>query len=342
VTKLGYVLGPWASGPPADGLATVMEAERLGFDSVWSAEAYGSDAFTPLAWYGAHTSTIKLATGIAQMPARTPTATAMAAMTLDHLCAGRFILGLGASGPQVVEGWYGQPYPRPLARSREYVDIIRRTVARHHPVTYAGQHFSLPFAGGTGLGKPLRTTIHPRRADLPIFLGAEGPNNVALAAEIADGWVAMLYPPKLDSYYRERLADGFARRSPDLRDPSEFEIVAVVPVAIDRQVETAADRLRPFFALYMGGMGARSANFHFEAIVRAGWEAEAMACQKRYLAGEKAEAIAGIPLALIEDFALVGPPEKIRDELPAWQATAMTTLVVNGSIAQLRTLSQLF
>ena len=193
--KLGLGMGYWSSGPPPDMLDTVLEAERLGFDSLWTAEAYGSDALTPLAWYGSHTSRIKLGTGICQMPARTPTAMAMAAMTLDHLSEGRLLLGLGASGPQVVEGWYGQSYPKPLARSREYIDVVRRAVARAEPVAFSGDHYTLPYAGGTGLGKALKSTIHPRRTEIPIYLGAEGPKNISLAAEIAmAGWPCSTRP----------------------------------------------------------------------------------------------------------------------------------------------------
>src|SRR5438309_4213182 len=179
--KLGLATGYWSSGPPPGIQESIAEAERLGFDSIWTAEAYGSDCFTPLAWWGAKTSRIKLGTAIAQLSARTPAATAMAAMTLDHLSGGRFILGIGASGPQVVEGWYGQPYPRPLERTREYVSIMRAVIARGGPVTYDGRHYQLPLPGGTGLGKPLRSILHPYRARIPIYLGAEGPKNVALA-----------------------------------------------------------------------------------------------------------------------------------------------------------------
>src|SRR5437773_1558762 len=180
--KLGLATGYWSSGPPPGIQDSIAEAERLGFDSIWTAEAYGSDAFTPLAWWGSQTSRIKLGTAIAQLSARTPAATAMAAMTLDHLSGGRFILGIGASGPQVVEGWYGQPYPRPLERTREYVEIVRRIFARDRPVEFSGRHYQLPYAGGTGLGKPLKSTVHPLRTDIPIYLGAEGPKNVAMAA----------------------------------------------------------------------------------------------------------------------------------------------------------------
>ncbi|HEY3240855.1 MAG TPA: LLM class F420-dependent oxidoreductase [Acidimicrobiia bacterium] len=339
--RLGYGIGYWSSGPPPGTAEAVQEAERLGFDSLWTAEAYGSDALTPLAWWGSQTSRMRLGSGICQMPARTPTATAMAAMTLDHLSDGRFILGLGASGPQVVEGWYGQPYPKPLARTREYVDIVRKTIRREQPVTFAGDHYTLPHEGGTGLGKALKSTIHPRRGDLPIFLGAEGPKNVALAAEIADGWVAMLVSPHDDAWYRERLAEGFARRAPDLRPASEFEVVCMVPVVINPDVEAAANVVRPHLALYAGGMGAKGANFHFDAIARAGFEAEADRIQELYLAGNKAEAIASIPVKMVEAFALVGPPEKIRDDLEAWKETVVTTVLVSGPVPLLRAVAEL-
>jgi F420-dependent oxidoreductase-like protein len=339
--RLGYGIGYWSSGPPPGTAEGVQEAERLGFDSLWTAEAYGSDALTPLAWWGSQTSRMRLGTGICQMPARTPTATAMAAMTMDHLSEGRFILGLGASGPQVVEGWYGQPYPKPLARTREYVDIVRQTIRREQPVTFAGDHYTLPLEGGTGLGKALKSTIHPRRGDLPLFIGAEGPKNVALAAEIADGWVAMLVSPHDDAWHRERLAEGFSRRAPDLRPASEFEVVCMVPVVINPDVEAAADMVRPHLALYAGGMGAKGANFHFDAIARAGFEAEADRIQELYLAGNKAEAIASIPVKMVEAFALVGPPEKIRDDLEAWKETVVTTMLVSGPVPLLRTVAEL-
>ena len=194
--KLGYNTGYWGAGPPAGAAEGIVEAERLGFDSIWTAEAYGSDALTPLAWWGATTERVKLGTGIMQLSARTPAATAMAAMTLDHLSGGRFILGIGASGPQVVEGWYGQPYPKPLARTREYVEVIRQIVRREAPVEFQGEHYSLPSSSGLGLGKPLKPTVHPLRTDLPIYLAAEGPKNVALAGEIGDGWLPLFFPPR--------------------------------------------------------------------------------------------------------------------------------------------------
>ena len=332
--------GYWGQLPPPEIIETTVDAERLGFDSVWTAEAYGSDALTPLAWFGSHTSRIKLGTGICQMPARTPTALGMAAMTLDHLSEGRVLLGVGASGPQVVEGWYGQPYPKPLARSREYIDILRTTIARE-PVEFSGDHYTLPYEGGTGLGKALKSTIHPRRSEIPIYLGAEGPKNIALAGEIADGWVAMLYSPKDDAWYRERLAEGFAKRSSERSSAEDFEVVCLTPAVINPDVEAAADMIRPHLALYAGGMGARGANFHFDAIARAGFEAEATKIQELYLAGNKKDAIAAVPTEMVEAMALIGPPEKIRDDIAAWEAGVVTTLLVTGPPVLLRALAEI-
>jgi F420-dependent oxidoreductase-like protein len=327
--KLGLQLGYWGSGPPPDALEQIHTAEALGFDSVWTAEAYGSDAFTPLAWWGSSTATVRLGTAIVQMFARAPTATAMAALTLDHLSSGRFILGLGVSGPQVVEGWYGHDYRRPLAQTREYIDIVRRVLARDVPIEYSGQHFQLPHAGGTGLGKPLKSTVHPLRSDLPIMLGAEGPNNVALAAEIADGWLTLFYGPKLDDYYRGALADGFAR--PSARHTADtFEVVATVPVVPGPDVEAAADLLRPMMALYVGGMGAKGRNFHYDAIARLGYEADCAKIQDLYLAGHKAEAIAAVPTAMVDDLALLGPSGRIKERAATWKDSLATTLLVAG------------
>ena len=209
--KLGLQLGYWGAAPPGDAGELVAEAERLGYDSVWTAEAYGSDALTPLAWWGSRTSKLRLGTALCQLSASTPTATAMAAITLDHLCGGRFVLGLGVSGPQVVEGWYGQPFPKPLERTREYVSIVRKVLAREAPVTSDGPHYPLPYPGGTGFGKPLKSIVHPLRPDLPVVLGAEGPKNVALAAEIADGWFPAFFSPTLMGEFSRFLAEGFAR-----------------------------------------------------------------------------------------------------------------------------------
>ncbi|RSM79649.1 LLM class F420-dependent oxidoreductase [Amycolatopsis sp. WAC 01375] len=332
--KLGYHLGYWSSGPPEGALDAVLRAEELGFDSVWTAESYGSDAFTPLAWWGASTSRIKLGTNIVQMSARTPTATAMHALTLDHLSGGRFVLGLGASGPQVVEGWYGQPYPKPLARTREYVDIVRKVVAREAPVTHDGQHFQLPLQGGTGLGKPLKSTVHPFRKEIPIFLAAEGPKNVALSAEICDGWLPLFFSPKTDAFYRTALQEGFSR--PGARHGfDDFEVAASVPVLVHDDVEEAASWIKPSLALYIGGMGAKSVNFHHDVFARMGYEDVADKVQELYLAGRKDEATAAIPTSLVEDTSLIGPAEKIRDELAAWEETVVTTLLLRGDAATL-------
>jgi F420-dependent oxidoreductase-like protein len=327
--KLGLSTGYWGSGPPKGALEAVQAADRLGYDSVWTAEAYGSDALTPLAWWGAHTERIKLGTGIVQLSARTPTATAMAAMTLDHLSGGRVLLGLGASGPQVVEGWYGQPYPQPLARTREYVDIVRSVVRRDEPVQHQGRHYQLPFPGGMGLGKPLKATIHPLRTDLPIYLAAEGPKNVALSAEIADGWLPLFFSPKEDGFYRKCLAEGFAAAG-DPGKADRFEVVSSLFIVPGEDPDRCADAIRPFVALYAGGMGAKGANFHFEVFARMGWEDEATRIQELYLAGRKDEAAASVPLAMVEDVALVGPRDKIKAELEQWRETCLTTFLVSG------------
>ncbi len=327
--KLGLNTGYWSAGVPAGAAEAVAEADRLGFDSVWTAEAYGSDALTPLAWWGAATQQIRLGTAIVQMSARTPAATAMAAITLDHLSGGRFILGLGASGPQVVEGWYGQPYPRPLERTREYVDIVRAIVARDKPVEYSGKQYQMPFAGGAGLGKPLKSTVHPLRSSIPIFLAAEGPKNVALSAEICDGWLPLFFSPKEDGFYRSALATGFAAAG-DPTKAERFEIASNMMIVPGDDVEQCANMVRPMLALYAGGMGAREANFHFEVFARMGYEAECIKIQDLYLAGKKAEAIAAVPLAMVEDVALVGPIDKIKGELPRWKETCLTSMLVSG------------
>jgi F420-dependent oxidoreductase-like protein len=338
--KLGFMIGYWGAGPPANAPELLAEAESLGYDSAWTAEAYGSDALTPLAWWGSQTSRIHLGTSIAQIAARTPTAMAMAAITMDHLTNGRFILGLGASGPQVVEGWYGQPYPKPLARTREYVEIIRKVLARDEPVSYAGDQYTLPYPGGAGLGKPVKSITHPLRKDLPIYLAAEGPKNVALAAEIADGWLAIYFSPRVDGFYRDALAEGFAKPGA-ARDADSFEVAATVPVIIHDDVEEAAGFLRPVLALYIGGMGAREVNFHANVFGRMGYENEAREIQDLYLQGKKEEAAALVPMSLIEETALIGPKEKIRDDLEAWRESCVTSMLLYGDANTLRTMAEL-
>ncbi len=338
--KLGLSTGYWSAGPPAGVMEQIAAADRLGFDSIWTAEAYGSDCFTPLAWWGAATENVRLATGIAQMSARTPAATAMAAITMDHLSGGRFILGLGASGPQVVEGWYGQEYPRPLARTREYVEIIRRIVAREERVEFHGDFFDLPLDNSTGLGKALKSTVHPIRNDIPIFLGAEGPKNVALAAEICDGWLSMLFSPTHDAMYREFLQNGFdepgAKRGWD-----DFEVAIMAPLVPGPDLEGCADFIRPFVALYVGGMGAKGANFHRSVFDRMGYEEQCDIIQDFYLAGDKKSAIAAVPTAMCEAIALIGPWDKIADDLDAWKESVATTLLVSGDVATLRKIAEL-
>ncbi|MGE3286075.1 MAG: LLM class F420-dependent oxidoreductase [Pseudonocardia sp.] len=337
--KLGLRLGYWGAGPDPDLVERVAAAESLGFDSIWTAEAYGSDALTPLAWLGARTERVRLGTSVMQMSARTPTATAMAALTLDHLSGGRMVVGIGASGPQVVEGWYGMPYPKPLARTREYVAIMRQVFARER-VEFDGAHHQVPLRGGAGLGKPLRPTVHPLRADLPILLAAEGPKNVALAAEIADGWQPLFYAPGDDGFYRDALAEGFDRRGDGGR-PDDFEVVCMAEVIVDDDVERAADRVRPHLALYVGGMGARRANFHYDAFARLGFEAECAQIQQAYLAGRKDEAAAAVSTPMVEAVSLVGPRPKIREELELWRKSLVTTLVVGGDPATLEIIADL-
>jgi F420-dependent oxidoreductase-like protein len=338
--KLGLQLGYWGAQPNPFSIALAQEAERLEYDSVWTAEAWGSDAFTPAAWIGAHTSRIRLCTGIVQISARTPASCAMHALTLDHLSNGRFTLGLGVSGPQVVEGWYGQPFPAPLARTREYVDVVRQVLAREKPVTNDGPHYPLPYPGGTGLGKPLKPIVHPLRADVPIILGAEGPKNVALAAEIADGWFPIFFSPKAMSSFEASLDEGFARPGAR-RSAEDFEILAFAPTVINDDTESAADGFRPYLALYIGGMGAKEMNFHFDVFARMGYEEAAHKIQDAYLDGRKDDAAAAVPTSMVEDIALVGPVEKIRDDLEAWRESRATTMLVNGDLATLRTMAEL-
>lgn len=340
--KVGLNQGYWGSGPPPGSVELWQEADRAGVDSIWTAEAYGSDVFNPLAWYGARTERVRLGTAIAQMSAREPTATAMAAMTLDHLSGGRAVLGLGVSGPQVVEGWYGKRFRRPLERTREYVSVVRDVIGRGGPVTHDGKQITLPYAGddATGLAKPLKSTLHPRRADLPIFLAAEGPKNIALGAEICDGWLALFYSPTHEDFYRDALAEGFAREG--ARHTAEsFECAASLPVILTDDVEAAVDMMRPMYALYFGGMGAKDKNFHADVPKRMGYEAEISEVQDLYLGGKKDEAAAKLPSELLQQLALIGPKEKIAHDLEAWKASQVDTLIVQGGLDEARLLLEL-
>jgi F420-dependent oxidoreductase-like protein len=268
----------------------------------------------------------------------------MTAMTMDHLTGGRVLLGIGTSNPQVVEGWYGEPYPRPLERTREYIDIVRQVIARREPVSYDGKHYRLPLTadrGATGLGKPLRSILHPFRTEIPIYLGAEGPKNVALAAEIADGWNVIFFSPAMNDFYAAALAEGFAR--PGARQTgATFDVVGgPMAIIVDDDTERAADLVRPTLALYIGGMGARGVNFHHEVFVRMGYEAEARTIQDFYLAGDRKSAIAAVPTKLVEDVALVGPWAKITDEIQRWEQTVLTTFSVNCDPAHLEKIADL-
>jgi F420-dependent oxidoreductase-like protein len=321
--KLGLMLGYWTGqGPqPGEQIAAAQAAEDCGFDSVWTAESYGSDAFTPLAWLGSHTSRIKLSTGLVQLSARTPAATAMTALTLDRLSGGRLQLGLGVSGPQVVEGWYGVPFPKPLARTREYVSICRDIWRREGPVTNDGEHYPLPFPGGTGLGKPLKANCHPLRPEIPVFLGAEGPKNVALACEIADGWLPIFFHVEnAPAVY----ADALATAKPG------FEIACPVTVVVDDDVQKAIDWVKLTMAFYIGGMGAKDKNFHLDVVSRFGFEEAAHKVQDLFLAGDRDGAVKAVPDELCDGIALCGPIERIAERLELWRASPVTTLLLGG------------
>lgn len=320
--KLGLMAGYWGSQPPMDLIGTVKRAEDLGYWGFFTAEAYGSDALTPLAWVGAHTTKIRLGTAIVQLSARTPTATAMHALTLDHLSNGRMILGLGVSGPQVVEGWYGQPFAKPLARTREYIDIIRQVIAREQPVSSSGQHYTLPYPadgeGSWGLGKPLKSITHPLRSRIPIYLGAEGPKNVAMATEICEGWFPLYYSPDREEVYADEIAER----------PNDFEIVYLVQMQVTDDLEAGRLEVKKHLALYVGGMGSRDKNFHNQLLVRMGYGDAATKIQDLYLDGKKDEAVAAVPNELVDEIALVGPKQRIKDRLAAWEDSAVTSLLV--------------
>jgi len=317
----------------------ILEVERLGFDSVWSAESYGSDAVTPAAWIAARTARIHVGTGIMQLAGRSPAATAMTAMTLDGLSGGRFRLGLGVSGPQVVEGWHGQPFGKPLARTREYVEIVRRVLRREKPLEFRGEYYQIPYAGpdATGLGKPLKSILHGR-PDLPIYLAAIGPRNTALAAEIADGWIPTFFSARRIKMFREWLDAGFRTRG---GAPAGFDIMPMVPVVVGDDVAACRRPVKAKLALYVGGMGARGRNFYNDIARRYGYEEAARTVQDLYLAGRKAEAEAAVPDALVDEVALCGPRERVRELLGEWRASGVTTLMVAGDRLAARTMAEL-
>jgi F420-dependent oxidoreductase-like protein len=318
--RLGLYLGYAPPGTnPTELVALAEEAERIGFDSAWAAEAWGTDAVSVLAWLAARTTTLKVGSAIMQIPARTPANAAMTAMTLDLMSGGRFLLGLGVSGPQVVEGWHGQPWGKPLAKTREYVEIVR-TVLRRETLEHHGAHYDIPYTGGdaTGLGKPLKVLGRPLRADVPIYLAALGPKNVELAAEIADGWLPIfLSPERFDDVYGPQLA----------RARDGFEIVAGVEIVVGDDVQACRDVVKQSLALYVGGMGARGTNFYNALVCRYGYEREAAEVQELYLGGKKREAVAAVPDSLVDEVALVGPRERIAARLDAWRECGVTTLL---------------
>jgi len=333
--KLGLSLGYASPGTnPADLFPLVEKAERLGFDSVWVAEAWGTDAVSVLGWLAARTERIKLGSAIMQIPGRSPANAAMTAATLDLLSGGRFLLGLGTSGPQVVEGWHGQPWGKPLGKTREYVEIVRAAL-RREVVAHDGEHYRIPWdgPGASGLGKPLKLMLRPLRAEIPIYLAALGPKNVALAAEIADGWLPIFVAP-------ERFAEAFG---PSLAAaPPGFEIAATASVLVGDDVPALLDALRPHVALYVGGMGAKGRNFYNALVRRYGWEQEAERIQELYLSGKQRDAIAAVPDELVDAVALVGPKERIAERLEAWRETPVTTLVLGTTQPEaLRTLAEL-
>ncbi len=317
--RLGFYMGYAPPGTnPSDLVSLAREAEEFGYDSAWAAEAWGTDAVTVLSWLAATTTRIKIGSAILQMPARTPANTAMTAVTLDLMSGGRFLLGLGTSGPQVVEGWHGEPWGKPLLRTREYVEIVRAAV-RREVLAYDGEHYRLPYRGtdATGVGKPLRLMAHPLRTRIPIYLASLRPRSVELAAEIADGWLPFFFSP-------ERARDAFP--APFARDG--LEIAPSVPAFLSDDLQSARDALKPYYALYVGGMGARGSNFYNELARRYGFEAAAELIQDAFLAGRKREAAAAVPDELVDEMALVGPRERIADRLAAWRQSGATTLLV--------------
>jgi F420-dependent oxidoreductase-like protein len=305
---------------PTELVALAEEAERLGYDSAWASEAWGTDSVTVLAWVAARTTRIKVGSAIMQIPARTPANTAMTAATLDLMSGGRFLLGLGVSGPQVVEGWHGEPWGKPLAKTREYVAIVRSAL-RREVVEHHGEHFDVPYTGedATGLGKPLKLMVRPLRDDIPIYLAALAPRNVALAAEIGDGWLPIFLSP-------DRLEEQFGASLAGSREG--FDIAAGVQVVAGDDVQDCRDAAKPMLALYVGGMGARGRNFYNALVARYGYEAEARRIQDLYLDGKQREAAAAVPDALVDEVALVGPRERIRDRLARWRESGVTTLLV--------------
>jgi F420-dependent oxidoreductase-like protein len=331
--RLGFYMGYAPPGTsPLEPVALAQEAERLGYDSAWAAEAWGTDAVSVLAWLGATTERIKLGSAIMQIPGRTPALTAMTAATLDLLSGGRFLLGLGTSGPQVVEGWHGEPWGKPLLKTREYVEIVRAALRRdlleHH-----GEHYDIPLSDGTGLGKPLKLMARPLRAEIPIYVAAISPKAVAQACEIADGWLPIFWSPeKAPGVFADALA----------KTGSGFDVAPSAPAILIDDPEAGREFLKPYYALYVGGMGARGKNFYNDLFARYGYEAEAKEIQDLYLAGNKRDAAAAVPDAFVDEVALVGPKERLAERLDAWRESGATTMLVSTQQPEaLRALAEL-
>jgi len=339
--RLGLNLGYSGSSLGID-LPLIQEADDLGFHSVWSAEAYGSDAVSTIAWVAAKTSRIGVGTAIMQIPARTPALTATTALTLDQLSGGRFLLGLGVSGPQVVEGWHGVAFGKPLARTREYVEIVRSVWRRDKPLEFKGAYYQVPYAGpdATGLGKPLKSIIHATR-QIPIYLAAIGPKNVALAAEVADGWLPVFFSPDRMPLFRQWLDAGF-RAAGGSKSLATFDVAPTVPVVQGPDVDMCRAFVKPRLALYVGGMGARGKNFYNELVRRYGYEEAAGAIQDHYLAGRREQAAAAVPDALVDEVALCGPRERIKEHVSRWTGSGVGTMICAvGQVEALRTMAEL-
>jgi F420-dependent oxidoreductase-like protein len=307
----------------------IKEADRLGYHIIWTSEAYGSDSVTALTWIGAHTENIHLGTAIMQMPARTPAMTAMTAMTLDQLSGGRMVLGLGLSGPQVVEGWHGVSYGKPLGKTREYISIMRKIFSREEPLTHEGKHYNIPYEGddATGLGKPLKSILHGR-TDLPIYIASIGPKNVQLTAELADGWLPIFFSPRFyETTFKDDVEAGFAKAGGG-KSMDNFDVCPTVNVAMGDDLEACYNQIKPWLALYIGGMGAKNKNFYNDLAVRFGYEEAATKVQDLYLSGKKGEAMMAVPDELVDEVALCGPKERIKDKLEMWKESPVTTMTL--------------
>ncbi len=321
--KLGLSFG-YMHRDPSQLIQMAKGAEALGYHSIWTSEAYGYDAVTPLIWMAAHTRRVLLGTAIMQMPARTPAMTAMTAVSADFLSGGRFVLGLGVSGPQVVEGWHGVPYGKPLGRTREFVSMVRAVLQREKPLQHSGEHYEVPCSGGTGLGKPLKLIQQPQRPDLPIYLAALGPKNVALAAEIADGWLPIFFSPRRMDLFRQYLQEGAGRAG---RSLDQLDIAPTVQVVLGDDLDACRFLVKRQIALYAGGMGARGKNFYNDLMCRYSYGQAAQLIQGLYLEGRKKEAVLAVPDELVDEVALCGPRERIADLLVPWKESGIGTLI---------------